>query len=117
MEEPGPILAALAGFPRVAMKLSGVFSEVGEMDGLERVEERVAVWVRRVVEAFGAGRVMWGSDWPVCNVGFARFGVGAWGVWRGMVERILAGLVLEGAVGEMEAEGIWGEIAARVYGV
>jgi L-fuconolactonase len=58
-----------------------------------------------VLEAFGAERLMFGSDWPVALLasGYQR--------WVETVEAWTAGLT------EMEREGIWGGNAVRVYGL
>jgi len=57
-------LAPLAALPQVCCKLSGMVTEAGAgwtVAGL-------APYARVVLDAFGAGRVLWGSDWPVVNL-------------------------------------------------
>ena len=44
-------------------KLSGLVTEAGPDWSAEALEP----YARHVLDAFGAGRVMWGSDWPVCR--------------------------------------------------
>nr|WP_232071550.1 amidohydrolase family protein [Phytohabitans flavus] len=58
----GP-LAALAAHPNVTAKLSGL---VTEADWDRWTVGDLAPFVAVAVDAFGADRVMWGSDWPVC---------------------------------------------------
>jgi L-fuconolactonase len=56
-------LAAVAACPQVMCKVSGLVTEADHAnwsaDDLER-------YLDHVFASFGAGRVMWGSDWPVC---------------------------------------------------
>ena len=58
-----------------------------------------------VLEAFGPGRLMFGSDWPVCllAVGYAEV--------EGLVRDHLRGL------DATDATGFWGGNCARFYGV
>jgi predicted TIM-barrel fold metal-dependent hydrolase len=56
---------ALAGQPNVVAKLSGVFAYVAPG---EASLATVRPWVEEVIDAFGPGRCLWGSDWPVCTV-------------------------------------------------
>jgi L-fuconolactonase len=56
-------LAAVAACPQLMCKVSGLVTEADHAtwsaDDLER-------YLDHVFASFGAGRVMWGSDWPVC---------------------------------------------------
>ena len=56
-------LAPLADEPNVACKLSGL---VTEADWKSWTGEQLRPYVERVLGWFGAGRCMFGSDWPVC---------------------------------------------------
>jgi L-fuconolactonase len=56
-------LAALAAHPNVTAKLSGL---VTEADRRAWTVRDLAPFVAVAVEAFGADRLMFGSDWPVC---------------------------------------------------
>jgi len=55
----GERLLGLAGLPNVAVKASGTPALSGEAYPFRDVWP----WVVRIVEAFGAHRVLWGSDW------------------------------------------------------
>lgn len=55
-------MARLAGETGAYCKLSGLVSEAGE----EWTIEALRPYVRHIIMTFGADRVMWGSDWPVC---------------------------------------------------
>jgi L-fuconolactonase len=56
-------LAAIASFPNVYCKISGM---VTEAKWHEWKQEDFKIYLDTVVELFGTGRIMYGSDWPVC---------------------------------------------------
>jgi L-fuconolactonase len=56
-------LRALAAHPNVSCKLSGMVTEASWTDW--KVSD-LQPYVDVVLDAFGPGRVMFGSDWPVC---------------------------------------------------
>ncbi len=58
-------IRALAAMPNVACKISGVTAYAKPGDGTINV---VRPWVEHCIECFGWDRVIWGSDWPVCNI-------------------------------------------------
>ena len=53
----------LARLPNVAVKLSGL---VTEADHRSWTAKQIRPYAEVMVDAFGATRTMWGSDWPVC---------------------------------------------------
>jgi len=55
----------LAALPNVACKISGVTAYAKPGEGTIDV---VRPWVEHCLECFGWDRVIWGSDWPVCNI-------------------------------------------------
>jgi L-fuconolactonase len=55
----------LAEFPNVCCKLSGL---VTEADWRAWTPEQIRPYIDVAAECFGAGRLMIGSDWPVCLV-------------------------------------------------
>jgi L-fuconolactonase len=63
-------MAALAEFPQVCCKLSGLLTELPARDSTSRA--RAIDCLRPVVDAllawFGPARLMWGSDWPVLTL-------------------------------------------------
>jgi len=61
----------LAGAPNVAAKLSGL---VTEADWSQWTVDDLRPYVDIAVEAFGPGRVMFGSDWPVCLLAARSYG-------------------------------------------
>lgn len=56
-------LAPLAAHPNVTAKLSGLVTEAGP----GWTADDLRPYVVAAVELFGAGRLMYGSDWPVCT--------------------------------------------------
>lgn len=65
-------MQALAAYPNVSCKVSGM---VTEADWANWEPEDFTPYLDIVFNAFGANRVMYGSDWPVCNVAGGYAGV------------------------------------------
>ncbi|WP_207102597.1 amidohydrolase family protein [Paracoccus shandongensis] len=57
-------IGALAERPNVHVKMSGITAYAGTGWTLETLRP----WVRHVIDCFGSGRVVWGSDSPVCTL-------------------------------------------------
>ena len=57
-------LAELAAFPNVACKLSGLVSEAGSCWSAAQIDPYIA----HLLDCFGAQRLLFGSDWPVCTL-------------------------------------------------
>lgn len=104
----------MATFPNTYMKLSGAFSEIPSVPttSQEDIINTLEPWTNVVLDTFGPGRIMFGSDWPVCNVGGGGNNV-TWSRWRDIVESLLQ----RRGVGEQEIKGVWGGVAAKAYGV
>jgi predicted TIM-barrel fold metal-dependent hydrolase len=58
-------IAAVAQRGNAAVKISGV---VAYADAETWTLEDIGPYVEHVIECFGWGRVVWGSDWPVCTL-------------------------------------------------
>ena len=96
-------LHALAAQPHVLCKASGLVTEVAT-PGIER--DALFRHLDAALEAFGAGRLMFGSDWPVCllRAGYAE----------------VAALVRDWSSARLSADErtqLWGGNAARCYGI
>lgn len=107
----------MAQFPKTYMKLSGAFSELPSLSAvpepdISSVVERIQPWTDIVFDAFGPERVMFGSDWPVCNLGGGGNDA-AWRRWRSVVEGILE----RRGLGEAQKRDVWGAVATRAYGL
>ncbi len=95
----GPIREA-SRFPNVFCKLSGM---VTEADYRKWTVEDLRPYVETVIELFGPDRLMFGSDWPVCEL------AASYGQVHQSVRELLQPL------SESETDAIFGETAARFY--
>ena len=86
---------------RAACKLSGLATEAAPGWTADTLRPYVDV----LLEAFGAYRLMWGSDWPVLNLN------GDYARWLDAAEQLTAGLSAD------EREAVFGRTAAVFYGV
>ncbi|KAK6541904.1 hypothetical protein TWF694_007681 [Orbilia ellipsospora] len=109
------------------MKLSGGFSELPS--GLARknddlpIDEIISMvlsYAKPIFTIFGPRRIIWGSDWPVCGIGYEQI-MGeqkdAWHYWLKISKTIVSKMSQEEDIkGEPEDwEGIWGRNAIRAY--
>jgi L-fuconolactonase len=92
----------LAAFSNVACKVSGLVTEA-DWQGWRAYD--FVPYLDVVFEAFGPGRIMFGSDWPVCTL-VADYQ---------QVAGIVAGYVASLSPAEQAA--VWGETAASFYGL
>ncbi|KAL9621387.1 MAG: hypothetical protein Q9160_004147 [Pyrenula sp. 1 TL-2023] len=107
----------MARFPQTYMKLSGGFSElppqeIGDPSPPKTLLPRIMPWAQVIFEAFGPRRTMFGSDWPVCNVGGGGSEL-AWKNWEALVGLILK----EQGFGEDETAMVWAKTAREAYGL
>ena len=58
------LIGEMAGLPNVTCKLSGLVTEAGP----SWTAEDFVPYLDRMIESFGPGRLMFGSDWPVCTL-------------------------------------------------
>ena len=93
-------LHKLAAFPNVYCKLSGL---VTEADIRNWTPGQLRPYVETVLDAFGPGRVMFGSDWPVCTCATN------YSAWRGLVGEFISRL------SETEQAQIMGGTALKAY--
>jgi L-fuconolactonase len=94
-------IRALAAETRLVCKLSGLVTEAAPGWSAETLQPYVDV----LLEAFGADRLMWGSDWPVLNRN------GSYAAWTATAETLLASL------SETERDAIFGGAAGVFYGL
>lgn len=93
-------LRELARRPNVVAKVSGLIS--GLAPGSWRAED-LADRVSVALDAFGPDRLLYGSDWPLAELG------GGAPAWRSAVDKLLAEL------SDAERERVFGGSAAEVY--
>jgi len=93
-------IRALAALPNVDCKLSGLATEA---DPRAWTAADLRPYVDHLLATFGAGRLLFGGDWPVSTLAtdYPR--------WVTAVETLLAGVPAEGQ------QRIWSKNAARVY--
>jgi L-fuconolactonase len=95
-------IVRLAAYPNVVCKISGM---VTEADWQGWKPSSFQPYLDVVLEAFGPGRLMFGSDWPVCTL------AGTYGRVAGLVAAYTQQLSAD------EQAAIWGETARQFYGV
>jgi L-fuconolactonase len=93
-------VAELATEPNVTAKLSGLVTEAPWRDW---TAGQIAPYTKHALDVFGADRLMYGSDWPVCTLA-----AGYDEVWD------LAGTLIQD-LSETERDAILGGTAKRVY--
>lgn len=80
------LIAELGKRPNVAVKISGIIAYT-DPDGW--TVNRLWPFFERVIDSFGWDRVVWGSDWPVCNLG------GGLAAWVAATHALLQGTSLD----------------------
>lgn len=90
-----------AAFPRVRCKVSGLVTEAGTGWTIDRLRR----YVDYLAECFGPQRLMWGSDWPVLNLG------GTYQSWYAATVAITADWPA------MDRTALMGGTARRFYGL
>jgi L-fuconolactonase len=90
----------LAARPNVSCKVSGLVTEAGP--GWR--PPRIGPYLDHLVDAFGPGRLMFGSDWPVCTLAASYAEVAA-----------LARDALAGRLGPAELDAVFRANAISVY--
>ncbi|MDX3757828.1 amidohydrolase family protein [Streptomyces mirabilis] len=91
---------ALAALPNTVCKLSGM---VTEADHATWTVDGLRPYADTVLDAFGPGRLMFGSDWPVCTL------AASYGQVVDVAEELTGGL------GAEERAEVFGGTATRVY--
>jgi L-fucono-1,5-lactonase len=94
------LISELAGRPNVSCKLSGLVTEAGA----GWTAEQIAPFSDWVLDCFGPGRLMFGSDWPVCTLAASYHQVMS-----------LAGRLLDRQLSAAERAAVFGGNAANVY--
>ncbi|MEU9656112.1 amidohydrolase family protein [Streptomyces chartreusis] len=93
---------ALAALPNTVCKLSGL---VTEADLADWTVADLRPYADAVLEAFGPGRLMFGSDWPVCTLAATY------------AEVLAAARQLTDVLSDAERTQVFEDTAARVYGL
>jgi L-fuconolactonase len=93
-------IAALAEASDIVCKISGLVTEAGKADAPTFVE-----CVDHLLEIFGPRRLMWGSDWPVCEL------VCSYERWQSVSS------ILINRLSFAEREQIHSAVARKTYGI
>ena len=93
-------IAALARESPIVCKLSGLVTEAGSAD-----PAALRAAVEHLLECFGPARLLWGSDWPVCEL------VCSYDAWRATSAALLATLEPD------QRARIYTETARTTYGI
>lgn len=106
----------MAKFKGTYMKLSGFFSELPPQEtqpaDIDDLIIHTKPWLDVVFAAFGPSRILFGSDWPVCNVG----GPGpelSWQHWHDFVHAMLESRNLT----QEEKSAVWSTTAIEAYNI
>jgi L-fuconolactonase len=91
-----------ASYPNVYCKLSGM---VTEADWYDWSVDHMRPYVHAALDLFGADRLMFGSDWPVCELA---------ATYEEVHEVLVDAL---GPISKSERQAIFGGTAARFYGI
>ena len=92
-------ISQLADQTKGYCKLSGLVTEASDGWGIDDIRP----FAQHVIDAFGADRVMWGSDWPVCRL------QAEYGDWHTLAQTLTADMA------EDARRKIFGGNAARFY--
>ncbi|MGH8226332.1 MAG: amidohydrolase family protein [Steroidobacteraceae bacterium] len=103
LEPWASLMRRVADFPGVHCKLSGM---VTEADHARWTPDSLAPYVDHVVDVFGADRLLFGSDWPVCRLA-AEYGE--------VVNALRT--ILSARLGPSELEKVFRGNAERFYGL
>ncbi|KAF2218681.1 hypothetical protein BDZ85DRAFT_77786 [Elsinoe ampelina] len=103
-----------ASYPKVWMKMSGAFSELSNdkvvTTDAEELAARIKPWTDIIFDAFGPERIMFGSDWPVCNIR-GPAGEEPWTVWQRVVEAVIK----QRQLSEEQQRRVWSGTAKEAY--
>ncbi|KAK5131798.1 hypothetical protein LTR08_000553 [Meristemomyces frigidus] len=106
-------VSAMAKCSKSYMKLSGAFSELPrELKSTSEIAEHLKPWLTHVLACFGPSRIMFGSDWPVCNIG-GPAGESSWTAWKDVVKLVLDDPAYSLSVNDRQR--VWNGTAAEAY--
>jgi len=94
-------MARFAAETRACCKLSGLATEAGPGWSADTLRP----YVDHLLHHFGPSRLLWGSDWPVLNL------AADYPEWQTVCDELLE------ALSPTERAQVWGESAARFYGL
>ena len=106
------------------MKVSGIFAELPHNESFSKLTHsqkedaviaHITPWISEVLYIFGPDRVIWGSDWPVCKMGFEKIypagEFSAWETWHVLATKVMLKLGQD----KDAMEKLFSRNTARVY--
>lgn len=106
-------ISSMSRIPSTFMKLSGAFSELpSNLRDTKQIALHLQPWIKHLLQSFGPGRITFGSDWPVCNVG-GPLGEESWVAWRDVVSAVLDDELYGLTDGDRQS--IWSGTARKAY--
>ena len=118
-------MTKLASFSNTYVKISGGFSEIVPLPKMQQqivmdfwsrarmlqsTQNWIEQWLNETLLIFGPKRIMFGSDWPICNVGGGGNEI-AWMNWWWIVEHFV-----QSRISEEHRADFWSGNAIKVYG-
>ena len=94
-------MANIAASSSASVKLSGLVTEAGDDWSVQKLKP----YVDHLLAVFGPQRVIWGSDWPVCNL------ASSYQRWCESTDELLSELTAT------DKAAVLGKNASRVYGI
>lgn len=111
----------LAKIPGVYLKLSGALNEFAPSrtpGDVRAIVDKLDPYLDVVFDFIRVRRLMFGSDWPVCNVGGPAGEKGNWELWREVVERVVEEYYKHsGEDGEEGRRSVWTGAGCEAYGI
>lgn len=110
-------VTSMSRIDKTYMKLSGAFSELPEGIGKDarEIARYMEPWLNHVLECFAPRNVMFGSDWPVCNVRGPNGEEGSWRAWKDVVRAVITDPSY--GLDDKDRNQIWWKTAYDAYGL
>lgn len=106
-------ISSMSNLSRTYMKLSGAFSELpSRLRDPKEIALHLRPWIKPLLQRFGPEKIMFGSDWPVCNVAGSQ-GEDSWLAWTDVVTAVLEDETY--GLTAYDRQLIWSGTARRAY--
>lgn len=106
-------ISSMSKLSKTYMKLSGAFSELpSQLKEAKDIVVHLRPWIKHLLQSFGRHRIMFGSDWPVCNVA-GPLGEDSWVAWKDVVDAVLRDETY--GLSESDRQRIWSGTSKEAY--
>lgn len=107
-------IAFISHFPGTYVKLSGGFADLPSQTeerpkSAKLLYKRIKPFLDHVFDCYGPDRIMFGSEWPICEVDGP--GKNAWKNWQ----ELIALYMRKRGLSEDDTKKVWHGTAAKVY--